>query len=150
MELRLMMTAACNFKCSFCLNEYWNSTAKGRLLEPPQYVTLVNAAHAAISTKQVTLTGGEPTLCLDLGDIIQRLSDLPIHLTMISNGFLLGQHLEHLGRLSELHVSFHSWDPSEWQTITGSKTTPDGVAEAIRRTRTAHPDLRMKLNIVAS
>ena len=149
MELRLMLTAACNFDCFFCLNEYWAAKDPRRELSVDQYSDLVSSALSAISARRITLTGGEPTVCRDLGQIIYKISKLPVHLTMVTNGYLLDRHMPAIGLLDELHVSFHSWDIKDWQRITRSHTKPSNVASNISAARAAHPHLNIKMNVVA-
>lgn len=149
MEMRLMLTAACNFNCFFCLNEYWTANQGHSVLTPTQYRELVSAAISAISTQQVTITGGEPTLHPQLSEIIGNLRSLPIELTMVTNGSLIPNNIEAIGLLDELHVSFHSWDEHAWQRITRSRSRPSDIARNIIEVRRIHPNLTVKINVVA-
>ena len=64
--LRLSITDACNFKCSYCLPDgYQRSGESAGPLDPSEISRLIRA-FVQMGTRKVRLTGGEPTLRRDL------------------------------------------------------------------------------------
>jgi organic radical activating enzyme len=147
-ELRVLLTARCNFDCYFCLNEYFGN--KGQLgdLTPSEYQFLAyEASHLGIS--DVTLTGGEPSLRRDLAEISALLAEAGARVTIVTNGYVLDRNYEALRSTSELHVSFHSFNDNDWARVTRRQGTRSKVQANIVEARERFPGLRIKLNVVA-
>ena len=86
------ITQRCNHACLHCYN-VWHPDASGRPLDYPcgeldtaQTLTLVNKALDETRCRHVTLTGGEPLLREDLGQILDLLRRQGVMATVISNG----------------------------------------------------------------
>jgi radical SAM protein with 4Fe4S-binding SPASM domain len=89
------VTQRCNHACLHCYN-VWCQDAQGRSSDYPQgelgttdTLALLNKALDETHCGHVTLTGGEPLLRADLGQIVDLLHERDVHTTVISNGHLL-------------------------------------------------------------
>src|SRR4051812_7056746 len=102
-ELRLLLTARCNFDCYFCLNEYFGNKDEVGHITSSEYQFLAREA-ARFGISDVTLTGGEPSLRRDLPEISAALAEVGARVTIVTNGYALNRHHEALRSTSELHV----------------------------------------------
>ena len=72
--LRLSVIDACNLRCVYCMPlEGLRFLPKDELLTPAEFETVARAA-VGIGFRKFRLTGGEPTLRLDLIEIVERLA----------------------------------------------------------------------------
>ena len=62
--LRLSLTEACNFRCSYCLPDGYQADGRPRFLQVEEIARLVRA-FAALGMSKIRLTGGEPSLRKD-------------------------------------------------------------------------------------
>jgi len=91
------VTQRCNHACLHCYN-VWCPDAQGRPSDYPQgeldtaeTLALLNKALDETRCAHVTLTGGEPLLREDLGQILDLLYRRDVRVTVISNGHLLDE-----------------------------------------------------------
>ena len=120
--LRLSLTEACNYRCSYCLPDGYQADGRPKFLALPEITRLVRG-FAAVGMSKIRLTGGEPSLRKDLPQIIAAVAALP-HIRKIAlttNGCLLPRHvgLWRAGGLTALNVSLDSLDPARFHAITG-------------------------------
>ena len=79
---------------------------------------------AAIFVEQgvnkIRLTGGEPLIRKDAADIIQRLSKLPVKLTLTTNGTRLHEYIDVLKKanIHSLNISLDTLQPDKFNLIT--------------------------------
>jgi len=122
--LRLSITENCNFRCTYCLPDGSECHSHGGELSLAEIQLLVNA-FAALGTKKIRITGGEPSLRRDLCDIISLCKATPGIETvgLTTNGFRLEKDVVkwRAAGLDILNVSLDSLNPSAFQLITGSK-----------------------------
>ena len=74
--LRLSLTEACNYRCSYCLPDGYVADGRPRFLALDEIARLVRA-FAALGMRKLRLTGGEPSLRKDLPAIIASVSAVP-------------------------------------------------------------------------
>ncbi|XXQ69179.1 GTP 3',8-cyclase MoaA [Neisseriaceae bacterium B1] len=120
--LRLSITDLCNYRCSYCLPNGYQSKAKADELTLPEMETLV-AVFAQNGARKIRITGGEPTLRRDLPDIIAICRAQPEieHIALTTNAFKLGKLFAHYraAGLDKLNVSIDSFNPETFFKITG-------------------------------
>ncbi|MGY0650297.1 GTP 3',8-cyclase MoaA [Luteimonas sp. A537] len=120
--LRLSLTEACNFRCSYCLPDGYQADGRPRFLELDEIQRLVRA-FAALGMSKIRLTGGEPTLRKDLLPIIAAVSAVPgvRRIAITTNGTLLPRHVREWREagLTALNVSLDTLDPERFRAITG-------------------------------
>ncbi len=153
-NLRIAVTAECNYRCIFCHIE-------GEPLEGPVKPGVLSAkissdeygliAEAAwmIGVDKFKLTGGEPLLRADIVDIISSIheSASKAEISMTTNGYFLenlaGKMRE--AGLQRVNVSIHSLNPERYAFITGVP----GLSRALRGVEAAvDSGLGVKINMV--
>ncbi|WP_315387714.1 GTP 3',8-cyclase MoaA [uncultured Stenotrophomonas sp.] len=126
--LRLSLTEACNFSCSYCLPDGYAAEGRPRFLEVDEIGRLVSA-FATLGMHKIRLTGGEPSLRKDLDVIIQRVADVPgiRKVAITTNGTLLPRRLPgwHRAGLTALNVSMDSLCRERFHAITGHDRLPE-------------------------
>lgn len=122
-KLRLSITPDCNLGCLYCdQDRKKNGSAKMHHAKIPDLVSMVSKLHKALDLTSIQITGGEPTLCDNLPDLITALKktgNFQINLT--TNGILLRQMA---GRLKEagldrINLSLDAIEPGLYKKITG-------------------------------
>lgn len=136
--LRLSITDACNFSCSYCLPGGYQKQggAKPPLTLPE--ITRLARAFAGLGMSKIRLTGGEPTLRRDLLTIIDALSSIEgIQTVALStNGYRLRELAPglKLAGVGALNVSVDSLDEKRFFEITGGwelATVLSGIDRAL-------------------
>ena len=120
--LRLSLTEACNYRCSYCLPNGYQADGRPSFLTLEEVQRLVRG-FAAVGMRKIRLTGGEPSLRKDLPSIIAAVSATPgvQKIALTTNGCLLPRHVR-LWReagLTALNVSLDSLQSARFAAITG-------------------------------
>lgn len=92
-DLRISVTDRCNFRCVYCMPK----TVFGRdypFLERAQLLSfeeIFRIAQAFVDqgVEKIRITGGEPLLRRHIENLIEKLAQLPVELTLTTNGSLL-------------------------------------------------------------
>ncbi|EMR03668.1 GTP 3',8-cyclase MoaA [Cesiribacter andamanensis] len=92
--LRISLTDSCNFRCSYCMPEETISCMPNDHLMQPQEIEAIARTFVCLGVRKIRLTGGEPLVRKGAGDIIRSLSQLPIELTLTTNGVLADQYID--------------------------------------------------------
>ncbi|WP_449466722.1 GTP 3',8-cyclase MoaA [Stenotrophomonas humi] len=134
--LRLSLTEACNFRCSYCLPDGYQADGRPQFLSAAEIERLVRA-FATLGMHKIRLTGGEPSLRKDLDQIIATVARVPgiRKVAITTNGCLLPRRLPgwHRAGLTALNVSMDSLRRERFQAITGHDRLPEvleGIAMA--------------------
>jgi len=133
--LRLSVTDACNFRCSYCLPAgYQKGDKAGSDLQLSEIKNLVRAM-TELGTRKVRLTGGEPTVRRDLLEVVRSVGELragtaPLKIALSTNGYRLKQMAKELGQagVSAVNVSVDSLSPEKFAQITGQDLLPEVLA----------------------
>lgn len=148
--LRLSLTEACNFRCSYCLPQGYRAGAKRPDMLGVDEIARLLAGFARLGVSKVRLTGGEPTLRHDLIEIIGTVAATPgiERVAMTSNGALLERRWREWrdAGLGALNVSVDALDPARFAAITGADQL-DGILRGID-CALAEGFTRIKLNAV--
>lgn len=118
--LRISLTDACNFRCFYCMpNEEVDVTPHSKLMSKDDIFAIAKIFVSKGVTK-IRLTGGEPLIRKDVGDIIQMLSTLPINLTLTTNGVLIHKYIEILKKANvrSINVSLDTLIPLKFLALT--------------------------------
>lgn len=103
LDLRVSVTDRCNFRCSYCMPEEgmkWLPRSEILTFEEIERVARVLVETFGITS--VRLTGGEPTVRAELPKLVVLLAQLPVELSMTTNGSTLA-HLAGPLREAGLH-----------------------------------------------
>ncbi len=119
--LRVSITDRCNFRCVYCMpEEGFPATPKDEHLTADEFVRLIRIA-ASLGTSKVRLTGGEPLVRKDLGEMVSQIAEIPgiIDLSCTTNGFLLAEQAAKLRQqgLNRINVSLDTLHEGRFQAI---------------------------------
>jgi GTP 3',8-cyclase len=147
-NLRLSLTAACNYACTYCVPDGRKLIAAQNELSAPQLVRAVELLIAAAGIDKVRITGGEPLVSPKFGDVLAAIMHLPLDdVSLTTNGQLLERKADEILRtkLSRLNVSLDTLDPVAFTRIArgGDLGT---VLRGIDRMHRA--GLKIKINMV--
>lgn len=123
--LRISLTERCNLRCQYCMPaEGVDLTPNPQLLTQDEIIRLANLFTSS-GVDKIRLTGGEPTIRKDIGDICSRLSSLKglKTLAMTSNGITLASKLPRLKQcgLTALNISLDTLVPAKFEFLTRRK-----------------------------
>lgn len=120
--LRVSVADACNLRCVYCMpSSQMTFTKFSKLMSPVEIGTIVEAA-AAVGTRTVRITGGEPLTRHDISDIASRIAsadgieDVPIS----TNGIFLKEKADELASagVTRANVSIDSLKPGVFSEVT--------------------------------
>jgi cyclic pyranopterin phosphate synthase len=146
--LRLSVTEACNYRCTYCLPNGYRKSAPHDFLSVTEIGRLVRAFQAA-GVRKVRLTGGEPSARKDLTEIIAAVSRAGAHkVALTTNGWSLSRRIGEWidAGLTHLNVSVDSLDAESFVRVTGHDDLAvvlEGVERALASDR-----ISVKLNAV--
>ncbi|MBZ0167151.1 MAG: radical SAM protein [Candidatus Omnitrophica bacterium] len=131
-KLRVQITDTCNFRCFYCMPEKVRFTPSKQLLSAIEVVSICSHL-VRLGIDELRVSGGEPTLRKDFGDIISGLSELPVaKLGVTTNGLFLKNQLAVLKRTKcrYINVSLDSLNRNTYCAITKADYF-DKVLEAV-------------------
>ncbi|PVX40439.1 cyclic pyranopterin monophosphate synthase subunit MoaA [Pasteurella langaaensis DSM 22999] len=134
--LRLSITDVCNFRCNYCLPNGYQAQPERQSFLTVDEIRRVGQAFAAMGTRKIRLTGGEPTLRKDFVEIVENLTALEgiEQLALTTNGYRMAKDVERWKQagITSINVSVDSLDPRMFQQITGENKFAD-VMQGIER-----------------
>ncbi|HPR29842.1 MAG TPA: GTP 3',8-cyclase MoaA, partial [Chitinophagales bacterium] len=118
--LRISLTDNCNFRCRYCMPEEEMQFHPDEQLMQPDEIEALAKIFVQLGTRKIRLTGGEPLVRKDAGNIIERLAALPVQLTLTTNGFLADRYIDlfHASNIRSLNISIDSLSPEKFLAIT--------------------------------
>lgn len=130
---RIVVTMRCNYSCVFCHREGITNSLRNELMDSSDYGFLAENS-VKLGIDDYKITGGEPLLRDDIGDIVKEISEAGGHVTMTSNGSMLSLRAKDLaeGGLERINVSLHSLRRETYSYITGGTRSLDKVLEGIK------------------
>lgn len=118
--LRISLTDRCNLRCAYCMpNDAYQFMPKQHLMQPGE-IEQIARIFVSMGVTKVRLTGGEPLARTDFGEILERLSTLPVALNLTTNATLLHRHLDALESASvrDLNVSLDTMSATKFAELT--------------------------------
>lgn len=131
------ITDRCNYRCKYCYR--WTNNAEE--LSTKEAFSLIDE-FSKIGTKIVNISGGEPLIRDDIGEIINYLSKKNISVQLTSNGKLVPKKITQLKNLNFIKLSFDG--PQEIHDFLRQKGSYQEVINAIRVAK--QNNLKIKLN----
>jgi MoaA/NifB/PqqE/SkfB family radical SAM enzyme len=132
------VTSYCNFNCKWCFaNAASNLHPEHMSKEKAESLIEILAVN---DVRQVTFSGGEPTLYPYLKDIVRKTSDYGLIVHMNTNGYLLSKELAKQLRkagLSQVQINIDSLDPKKHDTIRGKKGSFKRAVQALKNAKEA-------------
>ncbi len=151
LNLRFVVTLACNFKCFFCHREGLTHAPRKEkeIMKPIDYLLFSEAARR-IGIKSYKLTGGEPLVRHDILDVVKALyeGNPDAEISITTNGYFLARYASKLAEygVKRVNVSLHSLNPATFEKITGV----DGLENVLKGLEAARDaGLAIKINFVA-
>jgi GTP 3',8-cyclase len=130
--LRLSVMDRCDLRCVYCIPPGFHEFERSEDWLSAGEIERVVGSFARLGVRRVRLTGGEPLLRRDIGDISARLARLPgiDDLSLSTNGTRLGSHAEALrsAGVSRLNVSLDSLRHERLRDIAGRDVLDDVLA----------------------
>ena len=84
--LRISLTDACNFRCTYCMpDEQMQFKPSAHLMQPDE-IDAIAGMFVRAGVRKIRLTGGEPLVRKEAFQIIKSLSKYPVELTLTTNG----------------------------------------------------------------
>ena len=92
---------------------------QSKLMSAQEIVKLAEI-FVSLGVKKIRLTGGEPLVRKDFGQILEELARLPVELTLTTNGILVPQYLEALKKagVRSINVSLDTLQPKKFFKLT--------------------------------
>lgn len=122
LPLRIAITDYCNLGCFFCSNEGMSLWQKNKThINVDKFKYLINEL-AKAGLKNISITGGEPTIHPEITEIINFLRKFNFkNLFLHTNGINLNKEIlkKLSGNFNKVAVSIHSVKFDTWQKITG-------------------------------
>ncbi|MES1213902.1 MAG: GTP 3',8-cyclase MoaA [Bacteroidota bacterium] len=118
--LRISLTDNCNLRCFYCMpEEDYEFTPTSRLMQVDEIEELAKI-FIHLGVNKIRLTGGEPLVRKDAGDIIQRLGRLGINLTLTTNATRLHEFADTLkqANVHSLNISLDTLQSDKFTLIT--------------------------------
>lgn len=146
-HLRISVTGRCNFNCFFCHAEGYTAPPNKDLELSLEEFRVVAEAAKRVGFIDYKLTGGEPLIRDDIGEIVDIFASVGGRVSITTNGSFLVKRLKVLdpGKLDHINVSLNSLDREKFKKITGVDVL-DKVVEGIRAAYEAGH--RIKINFV--
>lgn len=127
--LRLSITDVCNFRCTYCLPNGYQSTPERQSFLTLDEIRRVGQAFVSMGTRKIRLTGGEPTLRKDFIEIAENLTTLNgiEQLALTTNGYRMAKEVDAWKKagITSINVSVDSLDPRMFHQITGENKFAD-------------------------
>lgn len=118
--LRISLTDNCNLRCFYCMpEEDYEFTPTSRLMQKDEIEALARI-FVEHGVNKIRLTGGEPLVRKDAGDVIMALSKLPVKLTLTTNGTRLHEYVNILqqANIHSLNISLDTLQADKFMLIT--------------------------------
>ena len=145
--LRISLTDACNLRCTYCMpNEKVLVTPSSKMMSVDEIFGIASV-FVIFGVNKIRLTGGEPLLRKGAGLIIQKLSELPVELTISTNAVLVDEYIaifKH-ANIKSVNVSLDTLNAEEFFAI-----TKRGDFDKIRKNifLLLENDFKVKVNMV--
>ena len=147
--LRISLTDNCNLRCFYCMpEEEYAFAPASRLMQAHEIETLAKI-FVDNGVNKIRLTGGEPLVRKDAGEIIRSLSKLPVKLTLTTNGTRIHEYADLLqdAGIRALNVSLDTLDREKFQRMT-RRDQFDRVMQNIRLLM--DKGFHVKINVVVT
>jgi cyclic pyranopterin phosphate synthase len=147
--LRISLTDVCNYRCFYCMpEEDYDFTPTSKLMQADEIKTLARL-FVELGVQKIRLTGGEPLVRKDASIIIQSLSELPVLLTLTTNGSRIHEFLPVLqdAGIRSVNVSLDTLNAKKFKFITRRdqfELVRDNIYLLIRN------DFHVKINVVVT
>ena len=147
-NLRVSLTAACNYACTYCVPDGKKLQALSAELSEDELIYAVQLLIDAGGVDKLRITGGEPLISKKFDALLGSLRDLSLKdIAITTNGQFLKKKLPVIldAQVSRINVSLDTLDASAFRSIARSgdlATVLEGIEEALAA------NLKVKVNCV--
>ena len=118
--LRISLTERCNLRCFYCMPE------EGIVLrDKAEFMSSEEVIHLAkvmvdLGVNKIRLTGGEPLIKKDIVNVITQLGQLPVELSLTSNGLLVDRYISEMKQagIKSINISLDTLNKERFERIT--------------------------------
>lgn len=105
--LRISLTERCNLRCTYCMPEEGIPLRDRMEFMTREEIFFLAKTFVKLGVNKIRLTGGEPLIKKNFGDILDDLSKLNIELAITTNGVLLDKYWDELkaAKVKSLNIS---------------------------------------------
>lgn len=118
--LRISLTDNCNLRCFYCMpDEEYDFTPASKLMQHDEIIE-ISKIFVANGVNKIRLTGGEPLVRKDVAAIILGLGQLPVKLTLTTNGTRLHEFADALkdAGVTSLNISLDTLHKEKFTLMT--------------------------------
>lgn len=118
--LRLSLTDKCNLRCAYCMPcEGMQFAPASRLMQRDEIFDIASL-FVKHGVDKIRLTGGEPLVRKDFGEILELLHNLPAELSITTNAVLVHRYIDDFRRygLQKINVSLDTLEPEKFFEVT--------------------------------
>ena len=119
--LRISLTDHCNLRCVYCMPEEMTFRPNAEMMQDDEVMVLVRL-FASLGFDKYRLTGGEPTVRVNIVDLVKEIKQTPgvKTLTMTTNGVLLRKLAHPLAEagLDRVNISIDTLNPEKFRRLT--------------------------------
>jgi radical SAM protein with 4Fe4S-binding SPASM domain len=134
------VTSACNFNCVWCYANTGYKSRTRRMHMPKRKIGRLLRTLSESGIRQVTFSGGEPTVYPHLKHAIKKAKELGFIVHMNTNGYLLtrklAKELKSLG-LSQVQINIDSIDSKAHDSVRGRKGSFRRAVQALKNAKAA-------------
>lgn len=118
--LRISLTDSCNFRCQYCMPEENIQCLPNKHLMQVEEIEEIAKVFIGLGVKKIRLTGGEPMVRKEFSTILNKLSKLPVELTLTTNAVLAHRYVADLkaAGVHSINISLDTLDPVTFKKIT--------------------------------
>jgi len=145
--LRISLIEKCNLRCQYCMPEEGIPLTPSKFLMSASEIESLTRTFVGLGVKKIRLTGGEPLLRKDFEDILARISQFPVDISITTNGILADRFLpifkDH--GLRKVNFSLDTLQEARFKVLTrrsGFEKTMDNLTLFIQE------GFEVKMNIV--
>ena len=118
--LRISLTDKCNLRCTYCMPQEDMQFMPSKWLMQAEEIEELAKIFVEMGVNKIRLTGGEPLVRKDAGQIIESLGLLNTSLTLTTNALLVDQYISQLktAGVQSLNVSLDTLKEEQFRNIT--------------------------------
>lgn len=118
--LRISITENCNLRCTYCMPAEGIQLTPKQCLMTADEIVYIAQTFVRLGVNKIRLTGGEPLVRKDAKQIIQRLGELGVELSLTTNGILVHEFIDIFKEagITTLNVSIDSLKEDKFNQIT--------------------------------
>ena len=118
--LRISLTDNCNLRCFYCMpEESYAFMPNSRLMQPAEILSIAKT-FIDQGVNKIRLTGGEPLVRKDAGEIIRSLGQLGVELTITTNGTRVDSFIDDFktAGIQSVNISLDTLQKEKFQLLT--------------------------------